>query len=64
MRGRVMALRFAVARGGTPIGTPIVGWVANGFGPGGLDLRPEEAKPSSCETLEELRRLGSGVSHA
>ena len=33
MRGRVMALRLAVALGGTPIGAPIVGWVADRFGP-------------------------------
>ncbi|HEX3892980.1 MAG TPA: MFS transporter [Terracidiphilus sp.] len=33
MRGRVMALRVAVALGGTPVGAPIVGWVANHFGP-------------------------------
>jgi MFS family permease len=33
MRGRVMALRLAVALGGTPIGAPIVGSVANHFGP-------------------------------
>jgi MFS family permease len=33
MRGRVMAFRLAVALGGTPIGAPIVGWVANHFGP-------------------------------
>ena len=33
MRGRVMSLRLAVALGGTPIGAPIVGWVANHFGP-------------------------------
>ena len=33
MRGRVMAFRVAVALGGTPIGAPIVGWVANCFGP-------------------------------
>jgi MFS family permease len=33
MRGRVMALRVAVALGGTPIGAPIVGWVANQCGP-------------------------------
>jgi MFS family permease len=33
MRGRVMALRVAVALGGAPIGAPIVGWVANHFGP-------------------------------
>ncbi|MBS0530857.1 MAG: MFS transporter [Proteobacteria bacterium] len=33
MRGRVMALRVGVALGGTPIGAPIVGWVANHYGP-------------------------------
>jgi MFS family permease len=33
MRGRVMALRLAVALGGTPIGAPVVGWVANHLGP-------------------------------
>jgi len=33
MRGRVMALRVAIALGGTPIGAPIEGWVANRFGP-------------------------------
>ena len=33
MRGRVMALRGAVALGGTPLGAPIVGWVADHVGP-------------------------------
>ena len=33
MRGRVMALRVGIALGGTPIGAPIVGWVADTFGP-------------------------------
>jgi MFS family permease len=33
MRGRVMALRVGVALGGTAIGAPIVGWIANQFGP-------------------------------
>jgi MFS family permease len=33
MRGRVMALRVGVALGGTPIGAPIVGWVADHWGP-------------------------------
>jgi MFS family permease len=33
MRGRVMALRLAVAQGCTPLGAPLVGWVANHFGP-------------------------------
>ena len=33
MRGRVMAMRLAIALGGTPIGAPIVGWVADAAGP-------------------------------
>jgi MFS family permease len=33
MRGRVMALYMAVFMGGTPLGAPLVGWVANVFGP-------------------------------
>jgi MFS family permease len=32
MRGRVMAIRLAIALGCTPIGSPIVGWVADRFG--------------------------------
>ena len=33
MRGRVMAILLAIALGGTPLGAPIVGWVADTFGP-------------------------------
>lgn len=33
MRGRVLAIFLAVALGGTPIGAPVVGWVADRFGP-------------------------------
>jgi MFS family permease len=33
MRGRVMALRISVALGATPIGAPIIGAVADRFGP-------------------------------
>jgi len=33
MRGRVMALYLAIFLGGTPIGAPIIGGVANAFGP-------------------------------
>jgi MFS family permease len=32
MRGRVMALRVAVAVGATPIGAPVLGWVAQNWG--------------------------------
>ncbi len=32
MRGRVMAIRMAVALGCTPLGAPTVGWVADHFG--------------------------------
>jgi MFS family permease len=33
MRGRVIAVLLALALGGTPIGAPIVGWIADTFGP-------------------------------
>jgi MFS family permease len=33
MRGRVMALRVGIALGTTPIGAPLVGWVADHAGP-------------------------------
>jgi MFS family permease len=33
MRGRVMALYMAIFAGGTPLGAPLVGWVADEFGP-------------------------------
>ncbi|TFD86656.1 MFS transporter [Cryobacterium serini] len=33
MRGRVMALYMAIFVGGTPLGAPLVGWVADTFGP-------------------------------
>ncbi len=32
MRGRVLAILLALALGGTPLGAPIVGWVADAFG--------------------------------
>jgi MFS family permease len=33
MRGRVMAIYMAIAMGCTPLGAPLVGWVADAFGP-------------------------------
>jgi MFS family permease len=33
MRGRVIAIVIAIAMGGTPLGAPLVGWVADRFGP-------------------------------
>ncbi|KAA0015306.1 MFS transporter [Salinicola corii] len=33
LRGRVMALRGGIALGGIPLGAPIVGWVADHWGP-------------------------------
>jgi len=33
MRGRVVAILLAVIMGGSPVGAPIVGWVADRFGP-------------------------------
>src|SRR6202043_631223 len=33
MRGRVIAILLAITLGGTPVGAPIVGWIADAFGP-------------------------------
>ncbi len=33
MRGRVMAILLAITLGGTPIGAPATGWIANRYGP-------------------------------
>lgn len=33
LRGRVLALYMAIFMGGTPVGAPIIGWVAAEFGP-------------------------------
>jgi len=33
MRGRVVAILLAIALGGTPLGAPVVGWVADHYGP-------------------------------
>ncbi len=33
VRGRVMAILMAIALGGTPIGAPLIGWVADSWGP-------------------------------
>jgi MFS family permease len=33
MRGRVIAILLAIALGGTPVGAPIIGWIADTFGP-------------------------------
>ena len=33
MRGRVKAILLAILMGATPLGAPLVGWVADTFGP-------------------------------
>jgi MFS family permease len=33
MRGRVIAILMGIGLGSTPIGAPLVGWVADTFGP-------------------------------
>ena len=33
MRGRVMALYMAVMMGGTPVGSPLIGWIGSAWGP-------------------------------
>jgi MFS family permease len=33
LRGRVMALYMTIVMGGTPVGSPIIGWIGEQFGP-------------------------------
>jgi MFS family permease len=33
VRGRVMALYFTVLAGGTPLGSPVIGWIGAHLGP-------------------------------
>jgi Transmembrane secretion effector len=51
MRGRVMALRLAIGVGATPIGAPIVGWVADAFGPRWASAPPLDSRLQSSRSL-------------
>lgn len=33
MRGRVMSLYMAIFLGGTPLGSPVIGWIGDAWGP-------------------------------
>ena len=57
MRGRVMALRVGVALGGTPIGAPIVGWVADHLGPRwGLAVGAASGIAAACVAVYAMTR--------
>jgi MFS family permease len=58
MRGRVMALRIGIGLGGTPIGAPIVGWVADTFGP------RRRCRSGLCRGRRRRLRLGAPDSSA
>ena len=68
MRGRVMALLLAITLGGTPIGAPIVGWVADRFGPrwalGVAVAAGFAAAGVGLRYLVRHRRLRFGAGHA
>jgi MFS family permease len=72
MRGRVMAIYFVLFLGSTPIGAPIIGWIAESFSPraalafGGLAtlaactyglFRLPPDEPAASETTESLEEL-------
>jgi MFS family permease len=64
MRGRVMALRLGVAMGGTPIGAPIVGWVADHFGPRwALGVGAAAGFAAAMVAIGALSRSGGEVDH-
>jgi MFS family permease len=61
MRGRVSALRIAVALGGTPVGAPIVGWVADHFGPRwALGVGALAGFSAAIVAVYTFRRIGRG----
>ena len=62
-RGRVMALYVMVFLGTTPIGAPIVGWVAQAFGPrAGLALGGVAAVVAGLVALAAISRAGEFAS--
>jgi MFS family permease len=61
MRGRVMALRIGAALGGTPIGAPIGGAVADHFGPRwALGVGAAAGFAAAIIAASALRRRGPG----
>jgi MFS family permease len=57
MRGRVVAILLAIALGGTPLGAPIVGWVADHFGPRwALGVGAASGFAAALEGLRYLRK--------
>lgn len=60
VRGRVLALYLATVMGGTVLGGPVVGWVANTFGPrDGLLVGAAAGLAVAAIGLVRLRREGS-----
>ncbi|MGN6091915.1 MAG: MFS transporter [Luteibacter jiangsuensis] len=65
MRGRVMALRVAIALGGTPIGAPIVGWTADHLGPRwALGIGAASGIAAAVVALSSMTRLPRKSTHA
>ena len=60
MRGRVMAILLAVALGGAPVGAPIVGWVADRFGPRwALGVAAAAGLAAAMVAIRYLRKHGA-----
>jgi MFS family permease len=63
MRGRVVAILLALVFGGTPIGAPLVGWVADRFGPRwSLGVGAASGFSAALLGLYFLRRYGRRAS--
>ena len=63
MRGRVMALYSVVFLGSTPIGAPLVGWIAGAFGPrAGLVLGAAAALVAAAGARVAFRRAAAAAS--
>ena len=58
LRGRVLALYMAILMGGTPIGAPIVGWVAAEYGPRVGDPR---RRRRCARRVRDRRHVAAGL---
>jgi MFS family permease len=64
MRGRVVAILLAITLGGTPLGAPIVGWVAEHFSPRWLGIAATAGMLAAATALAYLARQSNRSSCA
>jgi MFS family permease len=59
VRGRVMAIYMAIFMGGTVVGAPVIGWIANTYGPR-MGLLAGAAAGFGCALIGVVRIVRTG----